>query len=273
MHCRLLQLPTFLTSHYVVLFVRCWKAKTETAHALTGSGLRNTREDACGFACGNASCSESCTNRGFKDGRAPLSQEWHCGGRQGWSADRQRECARLGVWPTGCLPGPAPYGGQRTLEQSEFYVADVAAILSGDPAVALYVAAILARRLDAANRWLVAVKRQLQSGEPHRSQAIATRKLGEPATRPDRDGCLHTVTVSESVRARPERRRSPPTQCITRCNIDVSSGVSRHTHILTHLPMRAPARLQCNGSTSAAVTRSVKRPASAAGAAERVRRR
>src|SRR5258708_13347384 len=54
----------------------------------------------------------------------------------------------------------------RTLEQSEFYVADAPAILAGDPTVALYVAAILARRLDAANRWLVAVKRQGQTGEP-----------------------------------------------------------------------------------------------------------
>jgi hypothetical protein len=48
---------------------------------------------------------------------------------------------------------------------SEFYVADAPAILAGDPTIALYVAAILARRLDAANRWLVAVKRQLQTGE------------------------------------------------------------------------------------------------------------
>jgi CRP/FNR family transcriptional regulator, cyclic AMP receptor protein len=54
----------------------------------------------------------------------------------------------------------------RTVEQSEFSVADAPAILAGDPTVALYVAAILARRLDAANRWLVAVKRQLQTGEP-----------------------------------------------------------------------------------------------------------
>src|SRR5262249_34449801 len=54
----------------------------------------------------------------------------------------------------------------RTLEQSEFYVANAPAILAGDPTVALYVAAILARRVDAANRWLVAVKRQLQTGEP-----------------------------------------------------------------------------------------------------------
>jgi CRP-like cAMP-binding protein len=54
----------------------------------------------------------------------------------------------------------------RTLEQFEFYVADAPAILAGDPTVALYVAAILARRVDAANRWLVAVKRQLETGEP-----------------------------------------------------------------------------------------------------------
>ena len=76
-------------------------------------------------------------------------------------------CTRLGVRRTGRPPGPAPYGRHvRTLEQSEFYVADVPAILVGDPTVALYVAAILARRLDAANRWLVGVKRQLQTGEP-----------------------------------------------------------------------------------------------------------
>jgi len=54
----------------------------------------------------------------------------------------------------------------RTLEQSEFYVADAPAILAGDPTVALYVAAILARRLDAANRSLIEVKGQVQAGEP-----------------------------------------------------------------------------------------------------------
>ena len=53
----------------------------------------------------------------------------------------------------------------RTLEKSEFYVADAQAILAGDPTVALYVAAILARRLDAGNRSLIEVKRQLQAGE------------------------------------------------------------------------------------------------------------
>ncbi|HMF22169.1 MAG TPA: Crp/Fnr family transcriptional regulator [Pseudolabrys sp.] len=54
----------------------------------------------------------------------------------------------------------------RALEQSEFYVADAPAMLTGDPAVALYVAAILARRLDAANRSVIEVKRQLHANEP-----------------------------------------------------------------------------------------------------------
>jgi CRP/FNR family transcriptional regulator, cyclic AMP receptor protein len=54
----------------------------------------------------------------------------------------------------------------RTLEESEFYVADAPAILTGDPTVALYVAGILARRLDAGNRSLIEVKRQLQAGAP-----------------------------------------------------------------------------------------------------------
>ena len=52
----------------------------------------------------------------------------------------------------------------RTLEQSEFYVADQS--LLAIPTVALYVAAILARRLDSANRSLIEVKHQLKAGEP-----------------------------------------------------------------------------------------------------------
>jgi CRP-like cAMP-binding protein len=54
----------------------------------------------------------------------------------------------------------------RTLEQSEFFVADAPAMLAGDPTMALYVAAILARRLDAANESLIEVKHQLKAGEP-----------------------------------------------------------------------------------------------------------
>ena len=55
----------------------------------------------------------------------------------------------------------------RALERSEFSVADAPALLADDPAATLYVAAILARRLDAANSALVEVKRQLETGKPH----------------------------------------------------------------------------------------------------------
>jgi CRP-like cAMP-binding protein len=54
----------------------------------------------------------------------------------------------------------------RTLETSEFHVADAATLLVQDPVVILYVAAVLARRLDAANQALIELKRQVQAGEP-----------------------------------------------------------------------------------------------------------
>jgi CRP/FNR family transcriptional regulator, cyclic AMP receptor protein len=54
----------------------------------------------------------------------------------------------------------------RALEQSEFHVANAETLLAYDPTVALYVAAVLARRLDSANRALIEVKRQLRTGEP-----------------------------------------------------------------------------------------------------------
>jgi CRP/FNR family transcriptional regulator, cyclic AMP receptor protein len=54
----------------------------------------------------------------------------------------------------------------RALETSQFHVADAAALLMQDPLVLLYVAAILARRLDAANEALIEVKSQIQAGQP-----------------------------------------------------------------------------------------------------------
>ena len=69
-----------------------------------------------------------------------------------------------------------------TLEQSEFYVADAQAMLAGDPTVALYVAAILARRLDAANRSLIEVKHQLQAGQPHSVIGKTVEKVEELLT-------------------------------------------------------------------------------------------
>ena len=61
----------------------------------------------------------------------------------------------------------------RTLEQSEFLIADASTLLAIDPAVALYLAAILARRLDSANRELLEIKHQLRAGE--RRSAIAKK--------------------------------------------------------------------------------------------------
>ncbi len=59
-----------------------------------------------------------------------------------------------------------PHGADvRTLETSEFHVADAAALLQ-DPAALLYVTMVLARRIDAANRGLLELKSQLEAGEP-----------------------------------------------------------------------------------------------------------
>ena len=67
----------------------------------------------------------------------------------------------------------------RTLEESEFFVADAPTLLAIDPAVALYVATILAHRLDSANRSLLDVRRQLRAGEPRRAIANGVEKVEE----------------------------------------------------------------------------------------------
>jgi CRP-like cAMP-binding protein len=67
----------------------------------------------------------------------------------------------------------------RTIEQSEFLVADAPTLLAIDPAVALYVAIILAQRLDRANRALLDVKRQLRAGEPASAVAKTVEKVEE----------------------------------------------------------------------------------------------
>jgi CRP-like cAMP-binding protein len=53
----------------------------------------------------------------------------------------------------------------RALEASQFYVAD-AATLRVDPIALLYVATVLARRLDDANQALIELRRQVQAGQP-----------------------------------------------------------------------------------------------------------
>lgn len=70
----------------------------------------------------------------------------------------------------------------RTLEPSEFHVADAPALLAGDATVTLFVAALLAQRLDAANRALVEVKRQLQAGDPRSAIGRTVEKVEELLT-------------------------------------------------------------------------------------------
>ncbi len=53
----------------------------------------------------------------------------------------------------------------RALEASQFHVADAATLLTQDAVALLYVAALLARRLDAANQTLIELKNQLQVGQ------------------------------------------------------------------------------------------------------------
>jgi CRP/FNR family transcriptional regulator, cyclic AMP receptor protein len=54
----------------------------------------------------------------------------------------------------------------RTLEPSQFHVADAATLLTKDPTALLYVAMILARRVDAANRALLELRGEIYAGEP-----------------------------------------------------------------------------------------------------------
>src|SRR6516162_5868673 len=53
----------------------------------------------------------------------------------------------------------------RALEDSQFHIADEE-LLAKDPLAFIYIATILARRLNYANRALIELKRQLHSGEP-----------------------------------------------------------------------------------------------------------
>ena len=66
----------------------------------------------------------------------------------------------------------------RTLERSEFHVLEPETLLKSDPTFSLYLAAILARRLDSANRALIEVKRQLQAGQPRRVIGKMVDKVG-----------------------------------------------------------------------------------------------
>lgn len=67
----------------------------------------------------------------------------------------------------------------RALEPSEFYVADAATLLVNDPIVLLYVAALLAQRLDRANGAVIELKNQFQAGQPPSKISKAIQKIQE----------------------------------------------------------------------------------------------
>src|SRR2546427_1507466 len=54
----------------------------------------------------------------------------------------------------------------RALEASQFHVADAVTLLRVDPIALLYVATVLARRLDDANQALIELRRQVQASRP-----------------------------------------------------------------------------------------------------------
>src|SRR5262249_30887817 len=64
----------------------------------------------------------------------------------------------------------------RALETSQFHVGE-AALLAQDPIALLYVAAVLARRLDNGNQALIELKGQLQAGEPHSAIGKTVQKM------------------------------------------------------------------------------------------------
>ena len=64
----------------------------------------------------------------------------------------------------------------RALETSRFYVADALGLFVQDPTAILYIAAILAGRLNTANRVVIELKKQLAAGQPHN---VLGKKLEE----------------------------------------------------------------------------------------------
>jgi CRP/FNR family cyclic AMP-dependent transcriptional regulator len=65
----------------------------------------------------------------------------------------------------------------RALEPSQFHVADAAALLLQDSIVLLYVAAVLAQRLDGANQAVIELKSQLQASQPYSVIAKTVQKV------------------------------------------------------------------------------------------------
>jgi CRP/FNR family transcriptional regulator, cyclic AMP receptor protein len=67
----------------------------------------------------------------------------------------------------------------RALEASQFHVANAEALFAQNPIAGLYVATVLAHRLDAANHALIQLKSQLQTGQPKSVVAKTVSKMEE----------------------------------------------------------------------------------------------
>jgi CRP-like cAMP-binding protein len=63
------------------------------------------------------------------------------------------------------------------LEASQFHIAKAAVFVGDDPAAVLYIASVLARRLDSANQALTELKRQVQSGQPRNQIGQTINKM------------------------------------------------------------------------------------------------
>jgi CRP/FNR family cyclic AMP-dependent transcriptional regulator len=64
----------------------------------------------------------------------------------------------------------------RALETSQFHVADATTLLTQNPIAVLYVATMLAHRLNGANHALIQLKHQLLAGEP---QSVVAKTVSE----------------------------------------------------------------------------------------------
>jgi CRP/FNR family transcriptional regulator, cyclic AMP receptor protein len=64
-----------------------------------------------------------------------------------------------------------------TLETSQFHVANAATLVAQNPIAMFYIAKLLAHRLDGANRALIQLRNQLQTGEPHSVVAKTVRQI------------------------------------------------------------------------------------------------
>jgi CRP-like cAMP-binding protein len=65
------------------------------------------------------------------------------------------------------------------LEPSEFYIADAAALTRQDPMVILFVATVLAQRLDRANQAFIELKSQVRTGQPSTEIGKTIQKIEE----------------------------------------------------------------------------------------------